>query len=111
MSLTKTNLESELRSLIIHAANLTQMDPNDINPTAPLLKGGLGLDSIDLLELIVSLEQKYGLKLRNDDAGRQALSSLDALTAFTWNHLNGDGTEGSAATTSERPEVHHQSSP
>lgn len=91
------NIESELRNIIIHVANLQQVDPLSIDRNATLLKGGLGLDSIDLLELIVTLEKKYGLKLRNDEQGRAALSSLASLVDFVSRELEGT----TAATTSD----------
>ena len=55
----------ELKEQIIKALNLEEMTPEDIETDAPLFGEGLGLDSIDALELIVLLEKKYGIKLAN----------------------------------------------
>lgn len=66
------NLISELKQRIIEALSLEDMKPEDINPEEPLFGDGLGLDSIDALELIVVLEKYYGIKL-NDAAQSKAI--------------------------------------
>ncbi|MBO4371719.1 MAG: acyl carrier protein [Bacteroidales bacterium] len=66
------NLISELKQRIIEALSLEDMKPEDINPDEPLFGDGLGLDSIDALELIVVLEKYYGIKL-NDAAQSKAI--------------------------------------
>ncbi|MCB1809695.1 MAG: acyl carrier protein, partial [Candidatus Competibacteraceae bacterium] len=55
-------LEKEVADLIIEALNLEDMDAADINPDAPLFGEGLGLDSIDALEIALALSTQYGLK-------------------------------------------------
>ena len=55
----------ELKKKIIEALNLEEMTPDDIDADAPLFGEGLGLDSIDALELIVLIEKNYGIKLGN----------------------------------------------
>ena len=57
------SLISELKSRIIEALNLEDLHPEDIDANAPLFGDGLGLDSIDALELIVMMEKFYGIKL------------------------------------------------
>ena len=59
--------EAELARLVVEALNLEGVAPGDIEPEAPLFGTGLGLDSLDMLELSMAIEQKYGLKLRSDD--------------------------------------------
>lgn len=86
---TLQQLEAELSSLIVRVANLSHMQPSDIDPSASLLRDGLGLDSIDILELVVNLEKNYGMKLHNDEESRNALSSLRNLATFTQRHLEG----------------------
>ena len=71
------NLENEIKELIIEVGNLNADEP--IDPEAPLFGEGLGLDSIDVLELVISLEKKYGIKVKNDDAGRQVLRTIKTI--------------------------------
>ena len=66
------NLISELKQRIIEALSLEEVKPEDIDSNAPLFGDGLGLDSIDALELIVVLEKYYGIKL-NDAAQSKAI--------------------------------------
>jgi acyl carrier protein len=58
-------LEREIAGLIVQALNL-EMDPRDISPDAPLYGEGLGLDSIDILEVALVVSKKYGIQLRAD---------------------------------------------
>jgi acyl carrier protein len=59
-------LEQEVAGLIVEALNL-EMAPGEIDPTAPLFGDGLGLDSIDILEVALVVSKKYGFQLRSDD--------------------------------------------
>jgi acyl carrier protein len=59
--------EPELARLIVASLKLEGVEPGDIDPEAPLFGEGLGLDSLDMLELSMAIEQKYGVKLRSDD--------------------------------------------
>jgi acyl carrier protein len=79
-------LKNEIKQLIIEAANLRNMKPEEIADDEPLFREGLGLDSIDLLEIVVRVEKKYGLKIQNDDAGRAALTNINALTDILHRH-------------------------
>ncbi|PIS18639.1 MAG: acyl carrier protein [Zetaproteobacteria bacterium CG12_big_fil_rev_8_21_14_0_65_55_1124] len=70
----------ELRELIINELNLEDVSPEDIKDDEPLFGGGLGLDSIDALELAIVVERKYGVKIKSgDDRNVQIFSSLAAL--------------------------------
>ncbi len=62
-----TNLEIEVARLIVESLNLEDVDPAKIDPEAPLFREGLGLDSIDALELALAISKKYGFKLQSDD--------------------------------------------
>ncbi|MEI6398851.1 MAG: phosphopantetheine-binding protein [Pseudomonadota bacterium] len=84
-----STLQTELSQLIISVSNLSHVKPEEINPDQSLMRDGLGLDSIDILELVVNLEKKYGFKLRNDESGREALSSLRNLATYTKRQLEG----------------------
>lgn len=73
--------EQELARLIVESLNLEEVQPGDIEPQAPLFGDGLGLDSLDMLELSLAVEQKYGVKLRSDDPDNaQIFSSLRSLS-------------------------------
>lgn len=74
-------LESEVAALMVEALNL-EMDPKDIDPQAPLFGDGLGLDSIDVLELAMVISKKYGFQLRSDDENNARIfASLRNLAA------------------------------
>ena len=75
-------LVDQLRSQIIEALNLEDWKPEQIDPAAPLFGEGLGLDSIDALELVVMLEKHYGLRITDMEIGRKAFSSVNALAQF-----------------------------
>lgn len=71
--------EIELAQLIVETLNL-EINPADIDPAAPLYGEGLGLDSIDILEISLAISKKYGVKLRSDSAdSRQTFRSLRSL--------------------------------
>jgi acyl carrier protein len=67
---------------LIEGLHLEDVSPADINPDAPLFAGGLGLDSIDALELAVIVERQYGVKISDMELGRSAFASLRALDAY-----------------------------
>ena len=72
----------KLKNEIIEALNLAEMKPEDIDENAPLFVEGLGLDSIDALELIVLLERKYGLKVSTSEEGKKVLYSIRSMADF-----------------------------
>jgi acyl carrier protein len=72
--------ESELARLIVDTLHLEEVAPQDIEPEAPLFGAGLGLDSLDMLELSMAIEQKYAVKLRSDDPDNDRIfASLRSL--------------------------------
>jgi acyl carrier protein len=86
MQMQTTAFESELAALIVQALNL-EIRPQEIDPDAPLFGEGLGLDSIDLLEIALAVSKKYGFKLRSDDADNERIfASLRTLTAHIEKH-------------------------
>jgi len=72
----------ELKKEIIEALNLEDITPEDIDADAPLFGSGLGLDSIDALELIVLMEKKYGIKLENPAKGKEVFKSIHVMAQF-----------------------------
>lgn len=86
-SSAQTPAELELAQLLVESLNLDGVDPAGIDPEAPLFNAGLGLDSIDALELALAISQKYGFQLRSDnDDNRRIFASLRALSAHVEQH-------------------------
>lgn len=80
-------LESEVARLIVESLNLEDVDAATIDPDAPLFREGLGLDSIDALELALAISNQYGFKLRSDDENNKAVfASLRALARHVEQH-------------------------
>lgn len=78
----QTDDESQLAHLIVKTLNL-EVPPGDIEPLAPLYGEGLGLDSIDMLEIALAVSQQFGVKLRADDKNNtEIFSSLRKLNGF-----------------------------
>ena len=75
-------LIKELKEEIIKALNLEEMTPEDIDEHEALFGDGLGLDSIDALELIVLLEKKYGIKLDNPAEGKKIFTNVVAIADY-----------------------------
>jgi acyl carrier protein len=76
-----TSLEKEVAALIVETLNL-EIKPGEIEPAASLFGEGLGLDSIDALELALAISKNYGFQLRSDDSDNiQIFSSLRALSS------------------------------
>ncbi|HEU4486015.1 MAG TPA: phosphopantetheine-binding protein [Povalibacter sp.] len=91
MSSVQSPREHELAELIVAALNLEGVAPADIDPEAPLFKTGLGLDSIDALEMALEISKRYGFQLRSDDENNiRIFSSLRSLAA----HIEANKTKG-----------------
>jgi acyl carrier protein len=87
MPAIQTSEENELAELIIAAVNLEGVHAADIDPEAPLFGAGLGLDSIDALEIALEVSRRHGLQLRSDDAdNRSIFASLRSLSAYIQQH-------------------------
>jgi len=71
-----------LKTQIIDALNLEETTPEDIDNEAPLFGDGLGLDSIDALELIVILDKYYGIKLSSPAQGREIFKSINCIADY-----------------------------
>lgn len=76
-------LLSEITALIIEGLQLEDITADEIEINAPLFGDGLGLDSIDALEIAVLLERKYGIKITSDDVGNKDIfASISSLVDF-----------------------------
>ncbi|MBZ0115512.1 MAG: acyl carrier protein [Sandaracinaceae bacterium] len=81
------NLEHELKELIIEALMLEDHQPEDIQSEEPLFVEGLGLDSIDALELAMAIDKKYGVKIKpEDEANRRIFANVRSLAAYVAEH-------------------------
>jgi acyl carrier protein len=76
------DLKQQLKEQIIEELNLEDMKPADILDDAPLFGDGLGLDSIDALELVVLLEKYHGVKITEEETGKRVLASIDTMAEF-----------------------------
>jgi acyl carrier protein len=75
------NLAPRVKELIVRRLKL-DIDPTSIESDAPLFGEGLGLDSIDALELVLGLEQEFGIKVEDEEVGVKAFASVNALVDF-----------------------------
>ena len=81
-----TDLIATLKVQIIEQLNLKHLKPEDIGDDQALFAEGLGLDSIDALELIVLLQQKYGIKLANPQEGPEVFKSVKSIADYITAH-------------------------
>ncbi len=81
-----TPLESDITALIIDAVNLHHLSPDQIQPQTPLTQGGLNLDSVDILEIVVAVEQKYKIKVKDAEVGKKYFTSIATIADFVQSH-------------------------
>jgi acyl carrier protein len=81
-----TDLKLAVKEMIIQRLKLEDMTAGDIEDQAALFGEGLGLDSIDALELVLGVEQTFGVKIEDEAAGLKAFRNVEALTAFIQEH-------------------------
>lgn len=75
-------LRAQLKQLIVRTLKLDDLQPEDISDDEPLIGSGLNLDSIDALELVVTLEKEFGIKISSSEESRTALASIAHLADF-----------------------------
>ncbi|MBA5247258.1 acyl carrier protein [Marnyiella aurantia] len=80
------DLREELKAKIIEVLNLEDVSAEEIANDAPLFGGGMGLDSIDALELIVLLDKQYGIKLADPKKGKEIFESIDTMASYIEQH-------------------------
>ena len=78
----KEQLKQQLKEQIIEALNLLSVKPEDIKDDEPLFGEGLGLDSIDSIELIVLLNRKYGIDIKDPKEGRKILVDINTMVDY-----------------------------
>ena len=78
----RNQLKRRLKNLLIEGLKLEDKRPEDIEDAAPIFVDGLGLDSIDALELVVLVEEHFHVTIPDEDVGKQAFASIDALADF-----------------------------
>ena len=81
-----SDLKLRVKEMIIERLKLEGLTPDQIEDQAPLFGEGLGLDSIDALELVLGIEQVFGVKIEDEAAGMRAFKSVQALTDFIPEH-------------------------
>ncbi len=79
-------LTDELKRKIIQALNLEKVTPGDIKDEEPLFGAGMGLDSLDALDLVSMLERDYGILIQDMEVARQAFASYRSLEEFVQRH-------------------------
>jgi acyl carrier protein len=79
-------LKTRLKELIVEAANLQNVDPRSIDEGAPIFGAGLGLDSLDALQLAMSHEEKFGVRVPEGDEGRSVFASVNAIADYVLAH-------------------------
>lgn len=77
-----------LKKMIIDTLRLEEITAEEIKDDAPLFKEGLGLDSIDALELVVAIENIFKVIIEDEDVGKRAFASVNALTRFIQEEYN-----------------------
>lgn len=75
-------LSEFLKKLILDTLRLEDVDVDEIDNEAPLFKDGLGLDSIDALELVVAIEKNFNVIIEDEDVGKRAFASINTLARF-----------------------------
>ena len=93
--MNREELKTDLKALLVEGLKLEDVRPEDIKDGEPIFVEGLGLDSIDALELVVLVEERFGVSIPDEEIGKLAFASIDALADFII--TNRDATSASQA--------------
>ena len=88
MSLPTANLKDEIKQAIVRSLRLP-IAPSDIGDSTPLFGEGLGLDSIDVLELVLEIERTFGIAITDEETGARVLRSVDSIAEFITSERRG----------------------
>lgn len=77
-----STIPERIKRLIVENLHLDGMKPEMIDEEAPLFGDGLGLDSVDALELVVAVEKEFGIKIKSSELGREVFSTVSTLSQF-----------------------------
>lgn len=80
--MNRDEMKQSLKTLLVEGLKLENICPEDIGDSEPIFVDGLGLDSIDALELVVLVEERFGVSIPDEEVGKQAFASIDALADF-----------------------------
>jgi acyl carrier protein len=87
MNMERNELKRSLKNLVVDGLRLQDVRPEDIEDAAPIFVEGLGLDSVDALELVVLVEERYNIQIPDEDVGKRAFASIEALTDYVSTEL------------------------
>lgn len=77
-----TQLVPQIVDLVVDSVNLHHIDRTGIGPQTVLMQGGLGLDSVDVLEVVVAVEQKFGVKVKDAETGKTYFQTIGSIAQF-----------------------------
>ena len=86
-SMQREEIKSTLKRLLVDGLRLEDIRPEDIDDAAPIFVEGLGLDSVDALELVVLVEEKFNIQIPDEEVGKKVFASIDALTDYVASEL------------------------
>ncbi len=85
------DLRDRIKRLIVDALHLEGMNPESIGNDSPLFGEGLGLDSVDALELVVAIEKEFEIRIQSHEVGKEAFASVETLASFVQSRLAAAG--------------------